>query len=134
MEERLRKLAIKVLLVLGTTLSIMGFNYTHSYLFVPLPFIIGLFLAALVISAPTATREEIEARKKRRRNGFIQLVISCVMLSVFISIASVRHWGKTAVVGLTIMEGTLVLLAALALWAYHRTHLKLDQKEEELEE
>lgn len=130
MGERIRKAAIRVLLITGTTVAIVGYNLTRSPFFVPLPFLVGVVLAILVVRAPECTPEEVAERKRVRRNGFIQLVISCVILTVMVVVASVRHWGVADVTGFLMMEGTLGLLAILALGAYRRSHRRVRQPED----
>jgi len=123
--EKLRKTLIRVLLVVGTTVSIIGYNFTRNPIFVPLPFLSGIALAVLILRAPTITPEEVKDRIRVRRNGLIQLVISFLMLAVFIIVASVRHWGASCVTGFSIMEATIGLLAVMAFITYRRAHIRV---------
>lgn len=134
LKEEVRQAIIRIVLITGTTVSIFGYNLTDNPAFIPVPFIAGVILTVLILTAPTCTPEQIEARKKGRRNGFIQLVVSCVMLAVFICVAAIRHWGRDQVVGFMIMEGTLAVLAVLAYFTYKRVHLKLEQPSEDCDE
>lgn len=131
MEERARQIAIRVLLVTGTTISILAYNFIRSPVFVPLPFICGVALIVLVMRAPRDTPEEMAERALMRRRGFIQLVISCMLLLVMIIVASVRHWGKADVLGFAIMEATMGILALLAYVAYRRMRVRSEPIEVE---
>jgi glucose uptake protein GlcU len=132
LKDEVRVIVIRLLLVTATFGSVMGFNFTHFPGFVILPFAAGVVLVALVLTSP---KEGYDAarRAKNRRAGFVQLGISSCMVIGFLIYAIVKsETGQT--IGFSIMLGTLLVLAVLALWSYYRAREIHRLKCEEIKE
>jgi F0F1-type ATP synthase assembly protein I len=119
-----RKMAARIVLLLGTTVSVLCYNFTRFPFFVALPFLCGVVLVALVRGTPMRTPQELKEGKRARRAGLVQLVISCVILAVLITVSWARHWGTADVGGFIIMEATLLFLALMAFVFYKKGRLR----------
>lgn len=119
--EKARHAVIRVLLVLATTASIMGFNFTGWPFFVALPFLAGVVMGVLIRTAPDVDDQGVFNRTKIRKSSLRQLIVSCFILNGFIIVASVRNWGTADVIGFAVMEAQLIILALLAYALYRRT-------------
>jgi cobalamin synthase len=121
LKESVRVVLIRLMLILATLVSVMGYNFTRNLLFIPLSLLAGIVLVILVRRAPVHDPEAMYTRARARRNGFFQLVVSCAMLAGFLVVSSVRHWGRRDVIGFWIMLSQLVVLAVLA-YIWYRRH------------
>jgi hypothetical protein len=124
-----RKVLTRLVLLLGTTVSILCYNYTRLPIFVALPFMCGVAMIVLIRRTPIRTAEELRVGRRARRNALAQLSISCTVLLVLIIVSWSRHWGVAAVAGFIIMELTLISLALMAYLFYRRGGVKIRASE-----
>ncbi len=118
MSEKLRLALVKVLLVCATFAAVMGYNFTRNPVFIALPFVAGVILFILVRRRLTAgVGGHADERARRRRQGMVQILISCLMVTGFIVYSSIEaQWNR--VTGFGIMLSTLVVLEVLACLLY----------------
>lgn len=109
---------MRLLLVVATLVSVMGYNFTHFPGFVALPFLAGMVMAGLAISARKRDRDMAKVVRNRRAAAF-QLVVSCCMVTGFL-VYAILESETTDAIGFGIMLGTLLLLASLAVLIYFR--------------
>ncbi|MFH1150928.1 MAG: hypothetical protein V1748_10695 [Actinomycetota bacterium] len=118
MREEVHVVVMRLLLVVATFGSVMGFNFTQFSGFVILPFLAGVVMAGLAISARKRDRDMAKVVRNRRAAAF-QLVVSCLMVTGFLIYAIVES-ETVKIIGFSIMLGTLLLLASLAVLIYFR--------------
>lgn len=131
MEENARRLLVSILLVLGTFVSVMGYNFTGLLIFVPIPFLAGVGLVVLIVKSPAGTTEEVKLRDRQRRRAIIQFFASCAILAVLIVVSAARNWGADKVTSYAIMEVTLGILACLTLLSRRRPGRLIRRAQEE---
>lgn len=113
-----------MLLVAATFAAVMGFNFTGNPVFVALPFVAGLALVFVVRMRPTEVGEQDgPSIRKKRRQGMVQVIISCLMISGFIVYRCIKEdWGEA--LGFSIMLIALATLAVLAYVFYKRAPIE----------
>jgi hypothetical protein len=125
MKDSIRQLCIRALILVATTIAVMGFTWTEQYAFVLLPFFAGVALAVLVAKAPAIEESSLSQRRAVRRRGLFQLMVSSAVLFVFIIVSAAEGWGWERITGYSIMLATMLLLAGLGYLSYRRTQRKL---------
>lgn len=118
MNERLRVAVMRIILLSGTLVAVMGYNFTGHPAFVALPLLAGLLLLIGILRRPPADTVGVAAaRLARRRLAMVQITVCCLTITGFLVYNSFKgEWARVA--GLGLMLGSLALLEVVAAMLY----------------
>lgn len=109
-----RRVAIRLLLLLATLISIMGFTMTNNFAFVGIPFVVGTIIVMVVLRwRKTIKPEEAYSLRVDRMLAVLQLAVASIMATLFLFYA-IENKSTEVVIGYVVILVPLLGLSVLS--------------------